>query len=237
MWSGPRNISTAMMRAWENRPDCVVVDEPFYACYLHRTGLDHPAAQEVIDHGETDWQAIVHGLTQKPLPPDRWIFYQKQMTHHLLPEDDLDWLGQVANCFLIRDPKEVINSYIKVRPLFTLEDIGFRQQWRIFRHVVHELGQAAIVVDAQQVLQDPQAALSWLCEQAGVSFTSAMLSWPPGPRPSDGVWAKHWYRAVWRSTGFTPYQPKDDPVPNHLHDLWEEAEEIYQTMRGYALRK
>lgn len=237
MWSGPRNISTAMMRAWENRPDCVVVDEPFYACYLHRTGSDHPGAQEVIAHGETDFRATVRHLTQAPLPPGMGIFYQKQMTHHMLPEDDLSWLAQVINCFLIRDPKEVIHSYIKVRPDVTLDDIGFRQQWRIFQYVTQELGQPAVALDAKDVLLEPGRVLTDLCQRIGVPFYEGMLSWPAGPRETDGVWARHWYSAVWRSTGFTPYQPKEDPVPDHLHDLWAEAEEIYQRMRGYTLRR
>ncbi|HZE14107.1 MAG TPA: hypothetical protein VE086_10135, partial [Chthoniobacterales bacterium] len=192
MWSGPRNISTAMMRAWGNRRDTFVVDEPFYAYYLRATGREHPGRDEVIAHGEIDCEKVIAQLTG-PVPNGHLIFYQKQMTHHLLPEIERAWLADVTNCFLIRDPAEVIASYIKKNNDPTLEDIGFIQQAEIFDWVCEHQDRIPPVVDAHDVLENPEEILRLLCEAVGVEFTEAMLSWPLGLRETDGVWAKHWY--------------------------------------------
>src|SRR5205807_396688 len=154
MWSGPRNISTAMMRSWGNRPDTFVIDEPFYAYYLEQTGAAHPGAKEVIENGETDWRKIVAQLTG-PVPNDARIFYQKQMTHHLLPEIDRSWLGQVQNCFLIRHPREVITSYIDENNDPTVEDVGFIQQAEIFELVRSRTGSPPPVLDARDIQENP----------------------------------------------------------------------------------
>lgn len=209
MWSGPRNISTALMRAWENRADTVVVDEPFYAFYLARTGMAHPGADEVIAAGETDWRKVSASLTSA-IPNAHTILYQKQMTHHLLPEISRDWLDQVTNCFLIRDPAEVIVSYAKKNDDPSAADIGFAQQAEIFDWVCDRLGKIPPVIDAHNVLQNPEGMLRALCDEIGVAFDPAMLSWPPGLRASDGIWAKHWYGEVAKSTGFAP--PRREPV-------------------------
>jgi len=229
MWCGPRNISTAMMRAWENRPDAFVVDEPFYAHYLKHTGLPHPGAAEVIARHESDWKKAVDQLTG-PIPGGKRIFYQKQMTHHLLGHIELDWLDQMTNCFLIRRPADMITSLIQFIPEPTLADTGVPQQLRIFEHVCRKTGRIPVVVDAKDVLMDPAGMLSALCKGIGVEFTEAMLSWPPGPRDTDGVWAKHWYEAVEKRTGFSAYKPKDVPVPEFLLDLVDEADQMYQLM-------
>ncbi len=134
MWSGPRNISTAMMRAWENRADTTVVDEPLYAAYLDHTGLDHPGATEIINAYDTDWRDVADMLLG-PIPGDKPIWYQKQMAHHLLPDMQIDWVDGLTNCFLIRSPREVITSYIKIRPDPTQADLGFVQQLDIFEQV------------------------------------------------------------------------------------------------------
>ncbi len=155
MWSGPRNISTAMMRAWGNRPDTAVVDEPFYAFYLKATGKKHPGFEDVVARGETDWRKVVTDL-QGPIPGGKKIFFQKHMTHHLLREVTRDWLGSMVNCFLIRDPAEVIHSYIKKNDDPTLADLGFLQQAEIFDWVLKQNGSPGPVVDAQDVLQDPE---------------------------------------------------------------------------------
>ena len=181
MWSGPRNISTAMMRSWGNRPDTAVCDEPFYAHYLQVTGYDHPGADEVIASGETDWRKVVARLTGAA-PAGKHIFYQKQMTHHLLPDIDRAWLGAVTNCFLIRDPREVITSYIKKNQDPALEDLGFVQQAEIFEWVREHTNAIPPVVDARDVLENPERMLRSLCHAVGVEFTEAMLSWPPGAR-------------------------------------------------------
>jgi hypothetical protein len=236
MWSGPRNISTAMMRSWGNRPDTFVCDEPFYAYYLEKTGLDHPAAAEVTAQGETDWRKIVAELTGD-VPGGRRIFYQKQMTHHLLPEIDRAWLGAVTNCFLIRDPEEVIVSYIRKNNDPMLEDIGFVQQAEIFDWVCQHNGRIPPVIDAGDVLENPERILRLLCEAVDVEFTSGMLSWRPGLRETDGVWAKHWYGEVATSTGFRkPAQRACEPVPERLRRVCEQARECYERLHAHRLR-
>ena len=235
MWSGPRNISTAMMRSWGNRPDTFVCDEPFYAYYLERTGLDHPAAAEVIAHGETDWRKIAAQLTGD-VPGGRRIFYQKQMTHHLLPEIDRDWLGAVTNCFLIRDPAEVIVSYIRKNNDPSLEDLGFVQQAEIFDWVCQHTGRIPPVIDARDVLENPERILRSLCEAVGVEFTDAMLSWAPGLRETDGIWAKHWYGEVASSTRFRKAPEREPaPVPKHLSDVCNRARAYYDQLYEHRL--
>jgi hypothetical protein len=229
MWSGPRNISTAMMRAWGNRPDTFVVDEPFYAFYLNKTGANHPGADEVIAAGEADWRRIVAQLTG-PIPNGGRIFYQKQMTHHLLREVSRDWLREVTNCFLIRDPAEVIASYIKKNREPMLEDLGFVQQSEIFNSVHRQTGAVPAVIDADDILRDPEGMLRLLCNAAAVEFSDAMLSWPPGPRQTDGVWAKHWYAEVERSTSFAPYRERQVEVPKSLHEVHHRCREIYNRL-------
>ena len=236
MWSGPRNISTALMRAWENRPDTVVHDEPFYAHFLAETGMDHPGREEIVAADETNWQRVVEQMTQTPLPPGKTIHYQKQMTHHILDHIDLAWLEDVTNCFLLRTPGEVINSYLKIRPDVTLFDIGFAQQRRIFRLVREATGQIPPVIDSRDVLKNPRRTLTLLCNAVGVPFDERMLAWPAGPRASDGVWAKYWYAAVEASTGFAPYRPRNAPLPQHLADVLAAAEEIYQELFEFRLQ-
>ncbi|MEY2540537.1 MAG: hypothetical protein QOI22_139 [Verrucomicrobiota bacterium] len=249
MWSGPRNISTAMMRSWGSRADTIVVDEPFYAYYLGATGRKHPGAEEVIASGETDWRKVVSQLIG-PIPNRAKTFFQKQMTHHLLPEVDRQWLGAVTNFFLIRDPAEVITSYIKKNDDPALEDLGFVQQAEIFDWVRQNVvgtprcgvsGQrsalsAPIVIDAKDVLQDPERMLRLLCDAIGVEFDKAMLSWPPGLRGSDGIWAKHWYAEVARSTSFQPYRPGNGPVPGRLREIHERCRECYDRLYEHRLR-
>jgi Sulfotransferase domain len=234
MWSGPRNISTAMMRAWGNRPDTFVVDEPFYAFYLKKTSADHPGAAEVITVGETDWPKIVANLTG-PIPNGARIFYQKQMTHHLLPEVSRNWLCEVTNCFLIRDPADVIPSYIKKNREPTVEDLGFVQQAEIFDFVQSQTGSVPPVIDADDVLRDPAQMLRLLCDAIGVAFTDAMLSWPPGRRETDGVWAKYWYAEVERSTVFQPYRERKTEVPKTLRDVHDRCRECYDRLYEYRL--
>ena len=234
MWSGPRNISTAMMRAWGNRPDTFVIDEPFYAFYLNATGKKHPWADEVIATGETDWRKVVAQLTS-PLPNGKRIFFQKQMTHHLLPEVNRDWLGAVTNCFLIRDPREVIASYLKKREDPALEDLGFVQQAEIFDWVCGRTDSPPPVIDARDVLENPKRTLGLLCETIGVEFSKSMLSWAPGLRGTDGIWAKHWYGEVARSTSFEPYRARRDEVPKHLVEIHKRCRECYERLYEYRL--
>ena len=236
MWSGPRNISTAMMRSWGNRPDTFVCDEPFYAHYLHATGRAHPGAEEVIATGETDWRKVIETLTGE-VPGGKRIFYQKQMTHHLLPEIDRGWLGAVTNCFLIRDPREVIVSYIKKNNDPALEDIGFVQQAEVFDWVRAHTGAIPAVIDARDVLDDPGKILRLLCDAVGVEFADAMLSWAPGLRETDGIWAKHWYGEVATSISFRkPSQQKGEAVPTRLQDVHDRCREYYDQLYVHRLR-
>lgn len=236
MWSGPRNISTAMMRSWGNRPDTFVCDEPFYAYYLNETGREHPGRDEVIAQGETDWRKVVAQLTG-PIPGGKSIFYQKQMTHHLLPEIDRAWLAEVTNCFLIRDPAEVIVSYIKKNNDPSLEDLGFVQQVEIFDWMRQSTGEVPSVIDARDVLENPERTLRLLCDAIGVEFTDAMLSWPAGLRDTDGIWAKHWYGEVANSTGFRkPSRREPEPVPARLSDVYRRSRECYERLYEHRLR-
>lgn len=235
MWSGPRNISTAMMRAWGNRADTTVCDEPLYSFYLKQTGLDHPGAEEVIASQDPDWRNVVSAMIG-PVPGKKSIFYQKQMAHHLLPEIERDWLDHVFNGFLIREPREMLTSLVKVLPEVRLEDTGLPQQVEIFHRVRERTGQIPPVIEAKDVLGDPRGMLSQLCNVVGVPFDEAMLSWPPGPRETDGVWAKHWYDGVYQTTSFQPYRPKPDEVPPELLGVLERAEECYQLLFEHRLR-
>jgi hypothetical protein len=234
MWSGPRNISTALMRSWGNRPDTAVVDEPFYAFYLQTTGRDHPGAMEIMTHCETRVQQITQGLTG-PVPGNRPVFYQKHMAHHLLPEVDRGWLGQVTNCFLIRDPAEVIPSYIKRNGEPSLEDLGFVQQAAIFDWVCRHTGKTPPVIDARDVLQNPEGILRLLCQAVGVEFDKAMLSWPPGLRDTDGIWAKYWYDEVVKSTSFQSYHPGKERIPERLGEVYQRCRECYERLYQFRL--
>jgi hypothetical protein len=235
MWSGPRNISTAMMRAWENRNDTFVWDEPLYAYYLQRSGLDHPAAAEIIAAGQTDWRAVVERCIGA-VPDGKSVFFQKHMTHHVLKEMSRDWLAQLTNCFLIRDPREVIASYARVRAHVTLDDIGVTQQADLFDDVCRSSAQQPVVVDARDILERPEAIMPALCEALGVSFSPRMMQWPAGLRDSDGVWAPHWYASVERSTGFAPFVHKSHRLPAELAPLAEQCMDAYQRLREIRLR-
>ncbi len=223
-----------MMRAWGNRDDTVVIDEPFYAYYLKVMGIDHPGANEVIATGETDWRKVVAQLTGEITNGTR-IFFQKHMTHHLLPEIDREWLEKVTNCFLIRDPREVINSYIKKREEPALEDLGFMQQAEIFDFVRKRTTAIPPVVDARDVLQNPEGTLRLVCKAVGVEFSKSMLSWPSGLRDTDGIWARHWYGEVAKSTSFQPYDPTPSEVPARLREIYQQCCEYYQRLYAYRL--
>jgi Sulfotransferase domain len=235
MWSGPRNISTAMMRSWGSRRDTFVCDEPLYAHYLLATGKKHPGAEEIIAHYETDWQKIVRWLTG-PVPGEKAVFFQKHMAHHLLAPIDRAWLDQVTNCLLIRHPREVLASYLRIEeaPEPRLEDLGLPQQSEIFE-LARTRGVTPPVVDAKDVLEDPRGTLGLLCDAVGVQFDEAMLSWPTGIRQTDGIWAKYWYASVARSTSFERYRPKEEAVPSHLSALYQGCLEYYFHLYAHRL--
>lgn len=234
MWSGPRNISTAMMRAWENRADTIVHDEPFYAHYLANTDYDHPSKQEIINTYETDWRKVAQQLTGD-LPDNKSIYYQKHMTHHMLPHMRNDWMLNVNNCFLIRDPRRVLLSFSKVIPNPDIEQTGIPQQIALFNFVREQTGQIPPVLSSKDVLSNPRQALSVLCEAIDIPFDEAMLSWRAGKRDSDGIWAKHWYASVEKSTEFMPYQEDNTPIPEHLRPVLEECNALHQEIEQYRL--
>jgi hypothetical protein len=230
MWSGPRTVSTALMRAWENRPDTAVVDEPLYAFYLDRTGIDHPGRDEVIASMPTDWRVVLAGLAAGPVPGGARVYYQKHMTHHLLPEIDRAALGGLRHAFLIRDPRQLLASYARVRSEPTLADLGLVQQAEIFRAF------GGPVLDSGDLLRSPRAALEALCAALDVLFEPAMLSWPAGPRPTDGVWAPYWYDGVRASTGFGPYrEPGAVGLPARLESLAARCRPFYDEMAAARL--
>jgi len=226
MWSGPRNISTAMMRAWENRPDTIVCDEPLYAHYLKETGAPHPGAQLVIAAYETDWKKVVHKLTGE-IENGASIYFQKHMTHHLLPNMDKSWLDDLTNCFLIREPREMLTSLIKVIPNPTIEDTGLTQQIELFKHVSQRTKTTPPVLDARQVLENPRQALGMLCEATNIEFDEAMLEWPAGSRETDGIWEKFWYERIATTTSFCSYASKEEEVPEHLLSLLDQCNALY----------
>ena len=231
MWSGPRTVSTALMRAWENRPDTVVADEPLYAFYLDRTGLDHPGRDEVIASQPTDWRAVLAGLASGPLPGGAAISYAKHMTHHLLPEVDRAALAPFRHAHLIRDPRELLASYARVRAEPTLADLGLAQQAEIFESF------GGPVVDSRDLLADPEGILRALCQALGVPFDALMLSWPAGPRPTDGVWAPYWYDSVRASTGFAPYRPPSAPLPARLEPLADQCTPYFERLHAHRITR
>ncbi|HEX3675080.1 MAG TPA: hypothetical protein VHU87_12470 [Rhizomicrobium sp.] len=236
MWSGPRNISTAMMRSFENRADTAVIDEPFYAAYLAATGLDHPMREEALASQPQDWRRVADALLG-PVPDGKAIFYQKHMTHHMLPQFGRDWISHCRNAFLIRAPEDVLASYTQKREVVTLDDIGFVQQSELFDQEAGRLGCAPPVIASADVLKNPRAALSVLCSELGIAFSDAMLHWPQGRRASDGVWAPAWYDAVERSTGFAP--PRDAeraPLTPALQRIADAARPHYEKLAAHRLR-
>jgi hypothetical protein len=223
-----------MMRAFENRPDCAVVDEPFYAAYLAATGLDHPMREAVLASQPTDWRQVAAGLVG-PVPGARAIFYQKHMTHHMLPSFGRAWMESCRNAFLIREPAAVLRSYVARRESVTLEDIGLPQQVALFDAACDRLGAAPPVLDAADVRNNPAGALRALCGALGVSFLPQMLRWPPGPRATDGVWAPAWYAGVYQSTGFAPGGAEAGEVPAALAPILEPAQACYRRLAVYRL--
>ncbi len=236
MWSGPRNVSTAFMRSWGNREDTLVVDEPFYAHYLVHTGLEHPGRDEVIAAQEQDWRRVVDSL-RAPVPSGITILYQKQMSHHLLPHMGREWLGAMTHAFLIRDPRPMLASLGEKLGDFDLLATGLPQQVEIFDDVMRRTGRLPPVVDAADLLAGPEAMLRALCAALDVEFSPRMLSWPPGPRATDGVWAKHWYERVERSTGFEPAEVESRAaLAGRLAELERQCRPLYAKLHQHRLR-
>lgn len=235
MWSGPRNISTALMRSWENRPDCSVVDEPFYAAYLASSGLDHPMREDILRAQSTDYSTVVKELTTGRVATP--LQYQKQMTHHIHRGMDMGWCADLRHCFLIRDPAQVIASYVQKMPSVDADAIGIQRQAKLFDEIAGVSGRTPAVIDSNDVLRDPEGVLRQLCEYLDVDFPArAMLHWPPGRRECDGVWASHWYHNVERSTGFGEYRPTVPNLSGAHRQLAEAMRPYYEGLAEQRIR-
>lgn len=235
MWSGPRNISTAMMRSWENRADCTVVDEPFYAAYLAQTGLEHPCRDAILQSQPTSYAAVASSLSDDAVNTP--LFYQKQMTHHIPRGMDMAWCKRMRHCFLIRDPAQVIASYVQKMPSIDEDAIGIRRQAELFQELSDLTGTRPAVIDSNDVLENPAKVLGELCDYLEINFPQEqMLSWPTGPRRSDGVWASHWYHNVEQSTGFGQYQGNTTQLQGELLALAEEMSPVYDSLASLRIR-
>jgi hypothetical protein len=235
MWSGPRNVSTALMRSFGSRADTHVSDEPLYAHYLATTGHPHPLADEIVARGETDWRRIVTALTG-PVPGGREVWYQKHMAHHLLPGIERGWLGALEHAFLIREPRAMLASLAqKLDQPLSAADTGLPQQVELFGWSA-ERGSPPPVIDARDVQDHPAEVLGQLCERVGIGFDPAMLSWEPGPRATDGCWAPHWYGNTLRSSGFVAHRPSSAELDPEHEPLALESERLYAELHRHALR-
>jgi len=232
MWSGPRNISTAMMYSFDSRSDTYCSDEPLYAHYLAATGIQHPGASEIIENDETDWQAVVQNLGKNPADGSK-IWYQKHMCHHITEGMGLDWINSMTTCFLIRDPREVLLSLAKKTDVIDAWATGLPQQTRLVERV-KESGVNPLIVDSRDILQDPNVMLPKLCHALHIPYDSAMLSWQSGPKQCDGIWAEHWYDAVWESTEFAEYRAREGELSSAHQAIYDEVRPIYDEL--YNLR-
>lgn len=234
MWSGPRNISTAMMRSWENRSDCSVIDEPFYAYYLSKTQSPHPMFDEIMDSQSSDYDVVSKQLSQTSAQTP--IEYQKHMTHHLFEGDNLGWAKDLRHCFLIRDPAYVVNSYTNSRGVCSADDIGIIRQWQLYEELCKLSGQSIPVIDADSTLADPASTLRKLCLRLDIEFQSKMLSWPTGKRKSDGIWASHWYHSVESSTGFSRSEKREIKLDASQQAVVDEVMPYYLKLKSLSQR-
>lgn len=236
MWSGPRNLSTAMMRSFGNRADTVVSDEPFYGCFLKAGRADHPMREEVIAAMDCDWASVMRTIAG-PAPDGAPICYQKHMWHHMVGPIGYDdfGAGDFTHAFLIREPARMIASYLRKREGAAFEDFGLERQAEFFEREAARLGRAPPVVDASDVLADPEGTLSALCAALGIPWDPAMLSWPPGGRETDGPWAPHWYQAVEASTGFGPHDPRPVNLPAEARRLAERCRPYYERLAAHRI--
>lgn len=234
MWSGPRNLSTAMMYAFGARADCAIWDEPFYAPFLKHSSHVHPMQDEIFAREETDPHKVAARCIG-PIPDNKPVFYQKHMPHHMLEYFPLDWLSEVRNVFLIRHPARVITSYSKKNGDPSLYDIGIEAQAILFSRIVKQFQTYPIVIDSSDIRQNPPVMLEKLCNAIDIPWDPAMLSWPEGGHPSDGAWAQHWYPEVWKSQGFAPAEPALPTLPVHLQPVLDAALPYYQRLAEHKI--
>ena len=228
--SSPRNISTALMYSFAQRNDTVVLDEPFYAFYLSTSGANHPGKEDVLQSQSNDEEVVKKEIFSIR---DKEVVFIKNMSHHLEVMDE-SFVDDVVNIFFIRDPRQIIASYAQVIDKPIMRDIGVEYQFNLWQKLI-EKNQNPIVLDAGNLLKNPPTVLTQLCERIGIPFQKSMLTWPPGPKPYDGVWAPYWYSNVHRSTGFEKQTSSSRPLPAHLEDLYQRAKALYEKMLPFAI--
>jgi len=230
MWSGPRNLSTALMRSFENREDTKVWDEPFYAYYLKETKKNHPLANEIINKYETNLEKIIDLVTEE----NDFIYFQKHMSHHIIKKIPINWITKGINCFLIRHPKEVLLSYIQKNDLIDSNDLGYPAQLRLFNYIKTS-NKKILVIDAKDLSEKPEIILKKICKKINIPFTEKMLNWPKGRRDSDGIWEKIWYKNVKSSTSFNKILNKEYEIPKKYNHIYNECLRIYDQLKIYNI--
>mgnify|MGYP002820860932 CR=1 FL=1 len=231
MWSGPRNISTALLRSFSNRDDTIVYDEPFYSYYLKETGLNHPMRDEIIDFYPTEENEVIKTI----LKGKKGIYYQKHMTHHILDKTNIEWLEKGTNCFLIRHPSKVINSYIKKNKIYSITDIGFDQMFRLFNYVKKNISKNIVIINADTLLENPEIYIKKLCGNLNIEFSYKMLKWQKGNIKDFGIWYKHWYSSIINSSGFNKPDYEEYKIPDQYKDIYNKSLEIYNTMNALSI--
>jgi len=231
MWSGPRNISTTLMRSFSSRSDTYVTDEPFYAYYLKISKAAHPGYKEILKSNATNYDHIVSSL-MKQIPDNKSVWYQKHMAHHLDPNDNLKWTDNFMNCLLIRDPKHVIASYINKNHLMHMDELGYPQLLKLFQHHDNQIP----IVDAKDILLNPEGVLRQLCSLFDIVFEDGMLSWDTGPHPQDGIWGKYWYDKLWKTTTFSVYEEKELIIDDTYKDILDTCIQIYDELYQYRVQ-
>lgn len=232
LWSSPRNISTAMMYSFRSRPDTIVFDEPLYAHYLLRSGVEHPGNDEILASQEKDGEKVVREIILKEY--GKPVTFFKQMTHHLLEMDE-NFLSEVCNIIFIRDPRQIISSYAIVRPDVTMQDIGIERQWQLFNSLINRKINP-VVLDSNEILRDPESVLKKLCGAIAIPFYTSMLHWEAGPKKEDGVWAKYWYANVHKSTGFEKQKTSNRALPKYLEPLYSESKKFYDQLFTHSIK-
>ncbi|MEH6791867.1 sulfotransferase [Parasphingorhabdus sp.] len=235
MWSGPRNISTAMMRSFSGRSDCAVTDEPFYGAFLRTTGQRQPMADEVIASMDCDWQSVVDSM-RGPVPGGQPLWYQKHMPHHMVADISIADFPDHRHAFLIRDPSRVVASYTAKRVEVTADDLGYARQLDYVEQAAQMTGKPPIILDSANILRDPEAHLKALCSALEIPWDAGMLRWPAGPRDTDGIWASHWYGRVLETTGFGETESAAPDLSDEVRRIADACQPLYESLSRYRIK-
>ncbi len=233
-WSGPRNISTALMRSWSSRESTFVSDEPFYAYYLKEKAVKHPMHKEIIEYYPNQYEDIVMSLTSK-IPENKEHWYQKHMAHHLIDFENISWIQEFENCILIRHPKDVISSYIKKNNLTHIDELGYSQQYKLIEYLKKN-NQKIIVIDSSILLQNPKRILSQWCKNLNIDFSIKMLRWKRGLYSTDGIWGVHWYNNVINTNQFVSFKKKGNNIVSEHQSIYDQALVYYNEMYDMAIK-